>query len=318
MKDASEHMLRPQTPADHADLFAVLEAELREDLVGDPADVIQPLALLGVRHLAGHAGLRCLIHGQPGSGKSTAARVLADLLGAPCCRISLAETAETTWKGADITDQIDAMRRELIRPGVTLEAATALASRAIVLVDDMDVLRLEPYRSYGDSDRGQRVGRQQSLLSLWSGEAVPIGGADWIWRTERVLVIGAGEFEGADAPLDSAALLRWGLSATLAERVTSGTIVHMRQLPPADVSRVACREAYRLSAPAFEGFGYRLFISPEASHHALLVCRERDPHAGVRAVAGLLRRSADRLLIRMVLAEAPVASMATLAPDDLC
>lgn len=321
MKDAGrvtpDPFLLPQSPDDYADLFSILEAELQQDLVGDPSGVIQPLALLGVRHLAGHGCLRCLIHGQPGTGKTTAAKLLAPLLGLPFCRVSLAETAETTWRGADITHQIDAMRRGLIRPGVTGEAATALASRAVVLVDDMDVMRLEPYRSYADSDRGQRAGRQQSLLSLWSGEALPIGEADWIWRTDSVLVIGAGEFEGVGAPLDSAALIEWGLSAALAERVTSGTIVHMRELPAADVSAVACREAYRLSAPAFEGFGYDLRISPEVGRHAVLVARDRDPHAGVRAVIGLLRRSADRLLIGTVLGAAPKGTVCTLAPDDL-
>lgn len=243
--------------------------------------------------------------------------MLAALLGVPFCRVSLAETAETTWRGADITNQIDAMRRGLFRPGTTMEAATALASQAVVLVDDMDVMRLEPYQSYADSDRGQRAGRQQSLLSLWSGEPMPIGEADWIWRTDSVLVIGAGEFDGARIPLDSGALVRWGLSSALAERVTSGTIVHMRELPSADMSAVACREAYRLCAPAYEGFGYRLRISPEAARHAMMATRERDQHAGVRAVIGLLRRSAGRLLVGMVLEAAPVGTVGTLAPDDL-
>jgi hypothetical protein len=311
-------VLRPRTPADHADLFAMLEAELSEEFTASLEDVIQPLALLGVRHLAGHRGLRCLIHGESGVGKTTAAKVLAGLLGVPFCRLSLTETAETTWRGADIPNQIDALRRGLIRPGVSVDSATLLASQSIVLVDDMDVMRVEPYGSYGDSDRGQRAGRQQSLLSLWSGEPMPIGEADWTWHTETVLVIGAGEFHGIEPPMDAAGLVRRGLSAPLAERLASGSLIHVPALTAPDLARVACREAQRLSISAFEAFGYPFRISMEAAHQAVTVARRRGADAGVRGVVGLLRRSADRLLIRMICAEAaPIGTAVVLAPDDL-
>lgn len=313
----ADNVLRPETPEDFAVLFDILEQELAADIAGDREDVIRPLALLGVRHLAGHTGLRCLLHGESGSGKTWAAKALARHLGAPYVRVSMPDTAETTWRGADITNHIDAMRRGLLRPGITSDVATALANRAVVLVDDMDVMRLEPFQSYGDSDKGQRAGRQSSLVNCWEGEDITIDEGAWVWSTRSVLVIGAGQFDGLEEPLDSSALIRWGMVPPLAERIAMGTIVHMPPLAAADLCAVALREALQLCAPAFSAFGFTLIISPEAVRRAVTMVRSRDIGAGVRAVTGILRRAADRMLIRAVSDAAPVGECMTLAPDDV-
>jgi len=308
--------LRPQSPEDFAILFEILETELAAEIAGDREKLIQPLALLGVRHLAGHTGLRCIIRGETGTGKTTVAKALALQLGAPFCRISAGEMAETTWRGADLTNHIDALRRGLLGTKVTMSSATALACRSIVLIDDLDVLRLQPFESYSDSDRGQRAGRQASLAGLWSGEDILVNEGEWTWSTAGVLVIGAGAFEGVEHPIDSASLTQWGLATSLAERLASGTIIQMEPLPLADLCAVALREAEQLVAPAFQAFGYELTISAAAAHHAAGYARARDESAGVRSVVGVLRRAADRLLIRLVTSAKPGARV-TLAPDDL-
>ncbi|MHB1168738.1 MAG: ATP-binding protein [Longimicrobiales bacterium] len=313
----ADNVLRPETPEDFAVLFDILEQELAADIAGDRENVIRPLALLGVRHLAGHTGLRCLLHGESGSGKTWAAKALARHLGAPYVRVSMPDTAETTWRGVDITNHIDAMRRGLLRPGISSDAATALANRAVVLVDDMDVMRLEPFQSYGDSDKGQRAGRQSSLVNCWAGEDMMIDEGAWIWSARSALVIGAGQFDGLQEALDGSALIRWGMIPPLAERIAMGAIVQMPLLAAADLCAVAAREALQLCAPAFSAFGYTLIISPEAVRRAVNVVRERDHAAGVRAVTGLLRRVADRTLIQAVSQAAPVGARITLAPDDM-
>ena len=312
--DAS--VLRPQSPEDFAVLFDMLESELAADIAGDRETLIQPLALLGVRYLAGHTDLRAMIRGEAGTGKTRTAKSLALHLGAPYCRISVAEMAETTWRGADLTNHIDSLRRGLIRPGVTTSAATALTNRAVVLIDDMDALRLQAFESYADSDKGQRAGRQASITSLWSGEDLQINEGEWTWSTAGVLVVGAGRFDGVIEPVDAAALRRWGLAASLAELLAGGTIIQMEPLPLADLSAVVLREAERLVAPAFEGFGYELTIAPATVHHAAIAARARDDEAGVRVVVGILRRAADGLLIRLVTSAEPLRPV-TLAPDDL-
>lgn len=311
------NVLRPETPEDFAVLFDILEQELTADIAGDRENVIRPLALLGVRHLAGHTGLRCLLHGESGSGKTWAAKALARHLGAPYVRVSMPDTAETTWRGADITNHIDAMRRGLLRPSISSVAATALANRAVVLIDDMDVMRLEPFQSYGDSDKGQRAGRQSSLVNCWAGEDITIDEGAWVWSTRSVLVIGAGQFDGLEEPLDSSSLIRWGMIPPLAERIAMGTIVHMPPLAAADLCAVASREALQLCGPTFSAFGYVLNISPEAVRCALSVVRNRDGRAGVRGIAGLLRRAADRRLTRAVTEAVPFGAQITLAPDDV-
>lgn len=312
-----DNVLRPEAPEDFAVLFDILEQALAEEIAGDRETVIRPLALLGVRYLGGHTGLRCLLHGETGSGKTWAAKSLAQHLGAPFARISMPDTAETTWRGVDLTNHIDAMRRGLMQRGVNIGAATALANRAVVLVDDMDVIRLQPFQSYADSDRGQRGGRQSSLVNCWSGEDIAIDEGAWVWSTRSVLVIGAGQFDGLEEPVDGAALVRWGLVPPLAEGIAAGTVVEMPALTTADLCAVALRESAKLCAPAFEAFGYVLTISSEAVRHASATARARDSGAGVRAVTGVLRRAADRILIRAVSAGVPAGARITVAPDDI-
>jgi hypothetical protein len=308
--DAS--LLRPQSPQDFAVLFDMFESELAVDR----ETVIQPVALLGVRHLA-HTGLRAMIRGEAGTGKTRTAKSLALHLGAPFCRISVAEMAEMTWRGADLTNHIDSLRRGLIQPGVTTSVATGLTNRAVVLIDHMDALRIQPFESCSESDKGQRAGRQSSLENLWSGEDILINEGEWSWCTAGVLVIGAGRFDGIDEPVDSVALTQWGLAASLAERLAAGTIIELQPLRLADLCAVALREAERLLMPAFQGFGFRLAISAAAVHHAATSARARDESAGVRVVTAMLRRAADRLLIRHVTNASPAGSSVTLAPDDL-
>jgi hypothetical protein len=305
--------LEPRTPADFADLFAMLEEDLTSAIVADAHDVVRPLALLGVRHLAGQAGLRCLIHGEPGTGKTTAARILAGLLGFPFFRVSMAETAQTTWRGTDLPAHVNAAYQ-----GVRmLPHGIRLMSRAVVLLDDLQVLRLEPFASHGDSTRDQREGLQSSLLSVLSGESISVADGEWTWDSSRCLILCAGHFHGLDGDVDAASLTRWGISRPLADRISAGTIIRLRELPTTDLAEVAMREAHATLSAAFNAFGYALVIAPEAVRHAARTARQRDPEAGPRQVVAAIRRAGDRLLMRLIENGVPHRTVATLTPDDV-
>jgi hypothetical protein len=68
--------LEPQTPADMADLFGMICDDLGRRIAGCD-EVVRALALLATRHLAGHELLRCLVLGEPGSGKTRIVEALA-------------------------------------------------------------------------------------------------------------------------------------------------------------------------------------------------------------------------------------------------
>lgn len=306
--------LRPESPADMADLYSMVLDELRSRVTGRRnVPALRMLALLGVRHLAGHELLRCVVIGEPGVGKTTLVRALAECLDCErrLLRVPLPETPETTWGGgADLPDRIRGFVEEM--PSVSRGSAEGM----LLHLDDMDIMRLKPWESYGASDRGQREGRQRSLLSIWSGEEISAGD-DWSQRfsTRRILVIGCLEGEGLPAKPDSGALVKWGLIPALAERMAMSTLVRLHPAEGHEAGIVAVREAERLAQPAYEAFGYRLSISAEAVAYALRSVEPRE--LSTRGLIGLLRAAADNALLELVARAAPRGTARVVGPDDV-
>lgn len=309
--------LEPANPSDSASLYGMLLDELRRCIQGADNDLtLQAVALLGVRHSAGHEHLRALLVGEPGTGKTRLVECLAELLGMPFLRVPVQEMAETTWGGgSDLPDYIQAFAGRLADHSIV--TGRALAERAVVLIDDIDAARLEPYATkYAASERGQREGRQRSLLTLWQGGAIPIGddGA-WLWRSARALVIGA--MEGSDlppGPLTSTDLQKWGLLQNLAERMAMGSILRLHAVQGVELATVIEQEVHRLAGPAYQAFGYVLRIDPAAARYA---ARVADKVGGTRSAVGLLRGACDRALIEMVAAGAAIGTMRAIGPDDV-
>ncbi len=309
--------LEPAGPADAAALYGMLLDELRRCIRGTENELtLQTIALLGVRHAAGRGHLRALIVGEPGTGKTRLVEPVAELLAMPLVRIPVAEMAETTWGGgSDLPDYIQALASHLGDRGIV--TGRAQAERAVVLIDDLDAAQLKPFgTSYGNSERGQREGRQRSLLTLWQGGAIPIGDdGTWSWRSARALVIAA--MEGAElppGPLSSVDLQRWGLLPNLAERMAMGTILRMHPVRGVELAWVIEQEAHRLSAPAYQSFGYTLRIDPAAARYAARVVEKRG---GTRAAVGLLRAACDRALLELVAAGAAHGTVRVIGPDDV-
>jgi hypothetical protein len=302
--------LEPQTPADMADLFGMICDDLGRRIAGCQ-DVVRTFALLGTRHLAGHELLRCLVIGEPGTGKTTIVEALAQIIDVPYLRISMPETPETTWGGGpDILDQVAALKS---RDG----GHRADASHMLLHLDDLDIVRIEPWQAYGAPDRGQREGRQRSLLTLWSGGVIGVGDDHpWQWNTRRSLIIACMEADGLpDPPLTAARLAAWGLLPPLADRFASGTVVRMPVMMERDIVPLATAEAERRAAPAFRAFGYRLTIPASVARYALAARKATAP--GPRELIGILCDAADRALIELVASAAPPTTERVIRPDDI-
>jgi hypothetical protein len=316
MQNPAAGSLSPRSPADMADLYAMVHDDVSSHVAGAAnASTLKSLALLGVRSLAGHELLRCLIVGEPGTGKTTVVRQLAHTLGLPFLRVSMPDTPETTWGGgADLLDQVAALVRALPESG---PESARRAGHMVLLIDDLDIVRLEPWVAHGASDRGQREGRQRSLLSVWSGDTLPIGDDySWRWDTRRVLVIACMEGDGLpDTVVGAADLVRWGFLAPLADRIAMGAVLRMHPVSRTEATDLLVRETERLAAPAFEAFGYRLTVSPAAARYVLVSLEKAD--AGVRSLVGVLRDAADAALIELVTSAAPVGTERVLGPDDV-
>lgn len=302
--------LEPQTPADMADLFGMICDDLGRRITGCK-DTVRTFALLGTRHLAGHELLRCLVLGEPGSGKTTIVESLAQIIDVPYLRVSMTETPETTWGGGpDILDQVAALAS-------SDGGRRGDASHMLLHLDDLDIVRLEPWQAYGAPDRGQRDGRQRSLLTLWSGGVIAVGDEHpWQWRTSRSLIIACMEGDGLpDPPLTAARLVAWGLLPPLADRFASGTVVRMPVMTERDLVPFAAAEAEQRATPAFRAFGYQLAIPPAVARYALAI--RKGPASGPRELIGILCDAADRALIELVASAAPPATERVIRPDDI-
>lgn len=313
--------LCPTNHDDVAALFDLMYETMRGQIVGCDAE-IERLALLGVRHLARDltgrdALLRALITGPPGSGKSTLARVFAETMSLPQVTIPASAMAEMNWSGSDLGDFLGVLYHA---PPVGLDPAeaVALAERAVVVVDDMDALRL-PGRYGSASSRDYQLGRQECLRPLMEGGVIPIESrnASMFWQSRRALVIAVGTFDdvGAVAPTADD-LVAWGMIPPLAEHLCAGTVVRMPEAAAIDIFEILKRNT---SAPgvAFDAFGYRLTVSAEALTFVAESIRERACLNGVRAGIACIANSAERVLISMIRDRAPVGTHRVLAPDDI-
>jgi ATP-dependent protease Clp ATPase subunit len=90
-----------QQPEDPRSTYRRLVAELQGRIVGTQnLELIRQLALLGVGHLNGVSGSRLLLVGATGSGKTHAARCLAEAIGAAHMQVDASDLTATGCKEA--------------------------------------------------------------------------------------------------------------------------------------------------------------------------------------------------------------------------
>lgn len=307
-------MLIPETHRDRQTLYTLLRDELKRHIVGQDL-ILQRLAIAGVRHLSGDGMVRAVLIGPTGSGKSTILRTLVRTLDLPWVECSIALMSEEGWRGVDLSGHLDVLHRKARERADNPLAGRFLAQRGIVILDELDKLRIHPTEE-GPS-RSQHLGKQQSVLGLWDGGTFSVDGTGppLEWHASRTMVLGCGVFDGLDARVPSSGdFSEWGLMPELAGRICRGSVLQLEPLRQEELELVLMLGLDDIDA-AFASFGYRLAVTDAALSMvaAILQTGEHDAHA--RAGIGWLVNACERALARLLEEEAPVGTRFTLSPD---
>lgn len=307
-------MLTPESHHDRRALFQLVRDEMQQEVVGHEA-VIRRLAVAGVRHISGGGRVRALLIGPTGSGKSTILRALARALRLPWIEMSAALMSEEGWKGTDLSGHLDVLLRKAFDETENPNAARRLAQRGVVLLDELDKMRVHPTEP--GAPRAQHRGKQQSILGLWDGTTISVDavGPTLEWNTSKTMVVGCGVFEGLDARIPSSGdFAEWGLMPELAERISMGSVFRLRRLTHENLQLVLLMALEEMES-AFASFGFRLVVSDTALSMVAATLRKPEFEAGVRAGIGWLKSPCEEALAKMLDDDAPPGSTFTLSPD---
>jgi len=91
----------------------------------------------------------------------------------------------------------------------------------------------------------------------------------------------------------------------------------MERLTKSSLEQVVLAEARRSIGLAFMSFGYSVTLLPAVAALGARRARVEDPDAGPLQVLALIRRAAERKLIKTVRDATPAGSVIQLTPDDL-
>lgn len=313
--------LLPENPQDMHVLFALIREELQRPIVGHEQIVAQ-LALLGAMHIAQDALpsrplSRALIIGGAEAGKTMVALRLAKVLDLPWVHIPATSVAETNWRGTDVTELIGSMYKDVVRNHPTGDTAE-LAERAVVIIDDIDHLRLPGRYTGSPQTHDYQAGRQRSLVPLVGDGVLPVevGSQHIYWPSRRALVISLGRFAALEpTPSSPEHLVDWGMIPELARALCRGRVLRIPELGDVQRRRLMQGEVRSLKH-AFRLCGYRLTVSDEAlsdlTDHLSSV-----GGSDFAAARSLLHDAANRALIRLLSDGAQYRTQYVLAPDDL-
>ena len=291
----------PQRPARRT--YAIIRSRMAEAVVGHD-DECRYLSLVGAAHLHGVRGQRVLIVGTTGSGKTHVAQALASALERPFLHVDAADLSATGWKGLDVPDMLALLADQ---------SPTGLDG-AILHVDEVDKVRLDP--GTDGNSRDARLGMMNSLLALLDGRPVtPDASRDQL-RTDGLLVIGSGAFEGrfVDRPPTTGDLIRWGWTAEVAARWSDRLV-----LPPLDrrgaveLLRRSERSIEERLGPLLQALGIEVRVPAEVLAYA--ADRWLMYGSDFRTAAEWLLTAAKARLIEAI--EAGSTESIVISPDDL-
>lgn len=305
------------TPEDARTLFQLCRLELTDSVAGHRR-ATDRLALLATRALLGESMLRALLIGSPGVGKTTLARRVAGLLDVPFLEFSAAHLSEEGWKGTGPSEHLSGLLDRALSLAGSHQHAVRLAERSVILVDEIDKTRL-PGRSGSTVARENRTGKQLGLINLIGDGTITIergSGPTVAWRSRKAVVIAAGVFDDLEVPRPSAGdLINWGLVPELAERLARGLILRLDPLSAPELI-AALRMELEPVENLFHRFGHRLVISDAALGYVAQLIVSGTYDAGLRAAAGWIEESAQRMLVRLLTRHAESTRL-VLGPDDV-
>ncbi len=301
-------------PAAFATAFRRIRARIRAGtagVVGHDA-AVDRLAIAAVRHLAGgmHTGQRILLVGPSGSGKTTLVLALARALNLPAAAADMAITAEVNWVGASAATVL----AELY---AACDNNLDLLARSCLLLDEVDKIA---YRGAIGVARDYARGRQESLLALLGGgvdvrfQTDGDRGPSLSVRTDGMLIVGAGAFDGLPAEPTPGDLVQYGYMPELASRFAR--IITLRPLG-ADQLVPVLRRGIAGGVGLAREFGFDVQVSDAVLRlvaDVLVTARDSvTPRAGVAWVAAAI----EEALVRLLDLEARAGTIYQVRPDDV-
>ncbi|HEY9226535.1 MAG TPA: AAA family ATPase [Gemmatimonadaceae bacterium] len=321
MSDRHEALLWPEPgPATARAVYISIKNRLARRFFAAPW-LHSRLAIVAADHFLGITsddgieprGARLVLTGPPGSGKTTAARAIAESLGLAFSGVwDCTGIVQQGYKGTDV----QALMRQF---HINNKSDFTATEHAVICVDELDKIAV---RTTSDAvDSSVRIGQQQSLLPLFSGDGEMRFSADAashqgeiVVRTRSMLVIGCGVFENLPSDSTTDDYVQHGLMRELAERITLRIA-----LPGASPSVLV--EVYRERAEElrvrFRRFGWDLEIPDETLRLLARVVASGSAASGSRAGAAWLEDAAQRRLCELLEGGAAEHTRVTLGPDDI-
>ena len=298
---------RAPAPESARDVYRRLHSELRQRIVEpDDGGICSRLALAGVAHLNGVRGARILLIGRSGSGKTHAAKSLAEVLGIPHIQLDMSDATATGWRGVDVPSLLGDFAA---RVGDDFE-------RAMVIMDEADKLRM-PHGIDDGPAREAKINLQNSVLALLAGQVVtPDDGTNNQLRTQGLLIIGTASFDDSitTEPVPTDLLVHYGFSIELSARWSERWC-----MPPLDRRNVVklLRNGERSVGKHLEPITSRLGVTVEVPDAVLWYVADRYMQSGTdfRTAAEWVLSAARRRLIAAL--DDDRYGIVTLTPDDL-
>ena len=305
--DAAPFTMAPPDPrAILAHVLHHLTAAFVTDADGALDATLATFAILLAKWLSKPYGLRVLLIGPTGAGKTRLLHCIREMTRVPTTILPITQMAESTWSGLQLGETVRTLFPDLFTtrgPSLRIAAPASLITRpCCLLLDEADKLALctpnnEPLDG---AARAWRVGRQQTLLAF----ADPLGEVptklDDVdgtvrWSLATSIVIAAGAFPMLDfsTEITPASLLRVGFSPELIDRL--GVVLVLPQ--PSSAAR---RQVANVAAAEMRDFARALDIDVQGVDDFIAALPapgcSTAPYVGIRGMRHHVeRRIADAI-----------------------